>query len=679
MGKEIQPTTIFLSHASEDRELAAVLQAAINDAFPGAFQVFNAFEPDSIAISEDWRIKLKEAVQEATLLLVLLTPSAITKPWIYWETGGAFHRNIPIIPVIGPGCNDSGLPEQIRHLQAVSIQELKGLQQLFDQLAKQAGMTHLSRLCDLSETMRKIDRASTQYKGKAWSAMTSEALRRYLSSRAQCRLEIRVISYTSETTATSIPREIDEAYDGANPLSLRVLVRSEYHRFALRPDDSAFNQRIRWRISRAKADWYSWARQPTTKATLKIRDYWWDPSAKAMLLGRSEGFLGLYSIKFGLPSGTTAIAPELDWVAAETMMAPLSSTSQKIVDNTVKWFDDIWDQSTVRTNEAHRAEVSELLLHVAEAKQLTEPALGDKIRHWRSDRQSGPDWMIGNLDLPSKFPEEAPVLADFMACAFFRKGLKGAILICEVRKKGQNWEALGKTATYLDSLGIHPRAIHEGQPLRRDSAEELLEALRDESIDVRWATENRDAAVTLFAADFVWAYVREGTLRIVRPEGEVLWGFWDSARYLLRSSLTERGWAAGVQRTAVGRQILQELLAKLPIGPLSESYGRELDTELAAVFVLSPDSSDDFTVNRIRDPDAAIRLLADAICSAPHHPSEFWHRPDPETLKHRASAARICNAIAREHLPPVFRIGHRVPFGSVEKLVRKALDEIIGT
>src|SRR6202030_3590452 len=108
----------------------------------------------------------------------------------------------------------------------------------------------------------------------------------------------------------------DEYHKGLTPVRLRVLVHSEYHPFASRPNDSKFNQRIRWRISRAKADWYRWLRErpKETGVNLEIRDYWWDPSIRTLLLGRSEGFIGLYGMRFGpaVPLYRTEIPPAVD-------------------------------------------------------------------------------------------------------------------------------------------------------------------------------------------------------------------------------------------------------------------------------------------------------------------------------------------------------------------------------
>jgi hypothetical protein len=87
-------------------------------------------------------------------------------------------------------------------------------------------------------------------------------LKRYLlNASGEPRLEIRILSYTSETIARSLPQQIDR-YLGLNtPLRIRVLLRSDYDRFAHRPHDIKFNRHIRWTISKAKADWYRWIRK----------------------------------------------------------------------------------------------------------------------------------------------------------------------------------------------------------------------------------------------------------------------------------------------------------------------------------------------------------------------------------------------------------------------------------
>ncbi len=176
MDHKPQRRVIFLSHASEDREFAVVLQKAIEDAFPGAFEIFNAFERDSIAPSDEWRDKLNNAVKESSLLLVLLTPNSIGKNWIYWESGGAYHRGIPVVPIVGVGCEVRHLPGPFREIQAVTLQSEDGLRRMMDRLAQLSGMSHLSERYDLSQVVREISALQIRHVGKQWSQITEGGL-----------------------------------------------------------------------------------------------------------------------------------------------------------------------------------------------------------------------------------------------------------------------------------------------------------------------------------------------------------------------------------------------------------------------------------------------------------------------------------------------------------------------
>lgn len=684
MGQETNRKIVFLSHASEDRDLAAAIQTSIEEAFPDAFHIFNAFRGNSIALSDEWRPALRRAVGESSLFLVLLTRNSITKPWIYWETGGAYHRSIPIIPVVGPGCDVRNLPEQLREIEAVSVHEQGGLRRLLDRLAQLAGMTHLSEQHDLSMAVKRITDFSGRLAGTSWGAMTKDALMRYLSNPfGEAQLEVRIVSYTSETIATSIPRQIDQYYDGATPLRLRILIRSEYDRFALRPNESEFNRRIRWKISRAKADWYRWLHECTAKSSrsdglidLQIRNYWWDPSVRALLLGRSEGFFGLYGMMFAPPLGSRTETPRaVNWVARDTAMAPLS---QELVNDFVEWFDHVWEESTVRTNEAYRCEVSETLLQLAHRKGQSDPTAVSAINRWRANRSRTPVWEIGSLALPARYPEDATALVDFRGCAVVVKGVSGAILVSDIRQRGATWGGIGKTSTYLELTGMHPYVSRDGQAVKCNSLDEALRLLRRKA-DVEWDVQQRNPRVSLFATDFVWLYDRDGVLRIIKPEGEVLWGLWDSARYVLRRLLTETAWVEDIQRTEAGRLIQKKVFAKLPIEPLCHCYTAGLETELAAVFILCPDTNDEFCVNEIANPDAARRLLVDAVRSAPHHPSPFWRRTDREIQHHNDVARQIVDAVHSDRLPRVFSIRHRLPFESVAGIILAALDEGVPT
>ena len=76
---------------------------------------------DSIAPGDNWENKMIDAVNEAHLLLVLISFDALTRPWINFEIGVAWAKSTPIILVCHKGMDPEALPRPYRSLQSINL------------------------------------------------------------------------------------------------------------------------------------------------------------------------------------------------------------------------------------------------------------------------------------------------------------------------------------------------------------------------------------------------------------------------------------------------------------------------------------------------------------------------------------------------------------------------------
>jgi hypothetical protein len=122
-----RPLRVFLSHSSQDREIAEEIKALFGDVFDG--QVAVDFSSDQasgggIPPGEQWLPWITERIEHADLVLILLTPGSIDKPWILWESGAAAGialargRATPVVPVVF-GLPEASVPGPLRHQQLV--------------------------------------------------------------------------------------------------------------------------------------------------------------------------------------------------------------------------------------------------------------------------------------------------------------------------------------------------------------------------------------------------------------------------------------------------------------------------------------------------------------------------------------------------------------------------------
>ncbi len=85
---------VFVSHSSEDEWIAKAIARGIEDS--GARPFLDVFD---LQIGAKFEEKLREKLNLADELLVLLTPRACEKPYVWMEIGAAWNRCIPIVVV----------------------------------------------------------------------------------------------------------------------------------------------------------------------------------------------------------------------------------------------------------------------------------------------------------------------------------------------------------------------------------------------------------------------------------------------------------------------------------------------------------------------------------------------------------------------------------------------------
>lgn len=86
---------VFISHSSKDTWVAKQIARAVSDCGAAVF-----LDEADIAVGDDFEEKIVAALEQADELLVLLTPWALDRPYIWVELGGALMRKLPIIVVL---------------------------------------------------------------------------------------------------------------------------------------------------------------------------------------------------------------------------------------------------------------------------------------------------------------------------------------------------------------------------------------------------------------------------------------------------------------------------------------------------------------------------------------------------------------------------------------------------
>jgi uncharacterized SAM-dependent methyltransferase len=137
--KRMALVNVFISHVSEEAELARYLQERLSEDFLNFVEVFVSSDDVSISAGDPWLASIEKALQNAAILIVLCSRLSIRRPWINFEAGAAWIRKIPIIPICHSGLTPGELPMPISTLQAVEIDKPGAFARLYDRIAKQLG------------------------------------------------------------------------------------------------------------------------------------------------------------------------------------------------------------------------------------------------------------------------------------------------------------------------------------------------------------------------------------------------------------------------------------------------------------------------------------------------------------------------------------------------------------
>ena len=138
---------IFISHVATDKPIAEILKSEIDRVFGNGVYVFISSIPGVIKPGFDWLNSVKENLDNAKAVIVLITPVSINRPWIWFEVGASWSKMTEgegrIYPLCVPEIEFSELPEPLNRLQALSLGKVKHIKLFFQALCDQFGFGNM--------------------------------------------------------------------------------------------------------------------------------------------------------------------------------------------------------------------------------------------------------------------------------------------------------------------------------------------------------------------------------------------------------------------------------------------------------------------------------------------------------------------------------------------------------
>jgi hypothetical protein len=146
---------IFISHSGKDTWVARQIAREISDC--GAEPFLDQLE---IEVGENFEDKIRASLRRADELLVLLTPWALDRPYVWAELGAAWGKGLPIIGILhGMSATElqtkPGVPV---FLKADNLLELNDIELYFRQLRERLSRKR-SRKAAVGESGKKRGRS----------------------------------------------------------------------------------------------------------------------------------------------------------------------------------------------------------------------------------------------------------------------------------------------------------------------------------------------------------------------------------------------------------------------------------------------------------------------------------------------------------------------------------------
>jgi len=109
-----RPYDVFLSYSSASQPWVRKFTDALT-----ASGITAWFDAHEILPGERWRDQIERALRQSRVLIMVLTPESIQRPWTFFELGAALADGKRIVPVLSDDVDPADIPAVVRQFQFV--------------------------------------------------------------------------------------------------------------------------------------------------------------------------------------------------------------------------------------------------------------------------------------------------------------------------------------------------------------------------------------------------------------------------------------------------------------------------------------------------------------------------------------------------------------------------------
>ncbi len=132
---------VFISHITEEKDVAHKLKAFLIEAFGDDLKVFVSSDYRSIGGGKVWYLEIIESLIAAPVVLVLLSEASVERRWINFEAGVGIGSGNLVIPLVVSGFSKSDVGPPLSSLQVRSLADSKDVEGIVGDIASQTNRT----------------------------------------------------------------------------------------------------------------------------------------------------------------------------------------------------------------------------------------------------------------------------------------------------------------------------------------------------------------------------------------------------------------------------------------------------------------------------------------------------------------------------------------------------------
>jgi hypothetical protein len=151
-----EATSLFISHISEEADIALLLKEIVENDFIGAVRLFASSDITSIRGGQVWLDAIREGISGSAAVMVLCSHASVQRPWVQFEIGAAWMKEKTIVPICHSGMQLTELPMPLSAIQGIELGTEKGLKRLYRCIADALHMRDAPEVRDMAERLARI-------------------------------------------------------------------------------------------------------------------------------------------------------------------------------------------------------------------------------------------------------------------------------------------------------------------------------------------------------------------------------------------------------------------------------------------------------------------------------------------------------------------------------------------